>query len=78
MVASNTAWGGGKSGSPTHKLVTVSPLASICFTRLNTSTVLLILTFVTSGFSSMALLELLIELGVPLLLLVVVDVVVLA
>ncbi len=35
-----THWGGGKSGSPTQRDVTISPSASICFTREKTSTVL--------------------------------------
>ena len=53
MVASSTALGGGKSGSPTHRLVTFSPDASISFTVLNTSMVLLSLMFDSSGFGEM-------------------------
>lgn len=39
-AASRTHCGGGKSGSPTQRDVTVSPSASICLTREKTSTVL--------------------------------------
>jgi hypothetical protein len=50
IVASKTAAGGRKSGSPTHKDVTVSPAASISLTKENISTVLLGLTSATMGF----------------------------
>jgi hypothetical protein len=55
MVASRTAWGGKKSGSPTHRDVTVSPAASISLTKEKISTVLLGLTAATMGFKDAAL-----------------------
>lgn len=55
VAASNTAWGGGKSGSPTQRDVTSMPSACICLTLENIWTVADTLTPLTSGLTSIAL-----------------------
>ena len=52
-AASRTAWGGGKSGSPTQRDVTSIPSASICLTLENTWMVADTLTLATSGLTAM-------------------------
>ena len=55
VAASRTAWGGGKSGSPTQREVTSIPSACICLTLENIWTVADTLTFATRGFTAMGL-----------------------
>lgn len=55
-AASRTAWGGGKSGSPTQRDVTSIPSACICLTLENIWTVADTLTLATSGLTAMGLL----------------------